>query len=437
MKSAAPVPWRTRAAMSHRMSGAATHIAEAAVKTTSPAVNNRRAPRRSPRPPARSRKLANGNVYPSTTQERPAASVCKVARMLGRATLPAVTSSSAMPSPKLLAMRVSRGAGCGRRMGGSSGVDGMDALAAPAVASSAHGDHAILHGMADWDAGRFFLELARAETLARAARRLRVDYTTVGRRVSAFERELGAKLFERTPDGFVLTDAGESIRAAAEQMEQSAVDVEQRALGADRRLSGTVRVAAAESAGHAVVLAAMRDLHQRHPEIRLHLQTGLARLDIARREADLALRFAPPESGDLRIRRLTSMGFALYASEDYLARHRPPAPGAGFAGHDAVLFEEGFRGAPAFASLTDSLRDARAAVRANSMLPRVQAVATGLGVGALTCCLGDADPRLRRGFPHHPAQGVHLCVGVPVCAPRPWRLPPLFAPRGARWTAPS
>ena len=76
--------------------------------------------------------------------------------------------------------------------------------------------------MADWDAVRFFLELARAKTLARAARRLRVDYTTVGRRVSAFERALGAKLFERTPDGFVLTDAGEGIRAAAEQMEQSA-----------------------------------------------------------------------------------------------------------------------------------------------------------------------------------------------------------------------
>src|SRR2546428_1871734 len=199
-------------------------------------------------------------------------------------------------------------------------TEGRRSLCSPAPA-----DHAILHGVADWDAVRFFLELARAKTLARAARRLRVDYTTVGRRVSAFERELGAKLFERTPDGFVLTDAGESIRAAAEQMEQSAVDVEQRALGADRRLSGTVRVAAAESAGHAVVLPAMRDLHQRHPEIRLHLQTGLARLDIARREADLALRFAPPESGDLRIRRLTSMGFALYASEDYLARHRPPA----------------------------------------------------------------------------------------------------------------
>jgi len=286
--------------------------------------------------------------------------------------------------------------------------------------------------MADWDAVRFFLELARAKTLARAGRKLRVDYTTVGRRVSAFERELGAKLFERTPDGFVLTDAGESIRAAAEQMEQSAVAVEQRALGADRRFSGTVRVAAAESAGHSVVLPAMRALHLRHPEIRLHLQTGLARLDIARREADLALRFNPPESGDLRIRRLTSIGFALYASEDYLARHRPPAAGAGFAGHDAVLFEEGFRGAPAFASLTHSLRDARAAVRANSMLSLVEAVANGLGVGALTCCLGDADPRLRRVFPNLPAQRVDLWLVVHADVQRTGRIRALIAALDAR-----
>jgi DNA-binding transcriptional LysR family regulator len=287
--------------------------------------------------------------------------------------------------------------------------------------------------VADWDAVRFFLELARAKTLARAARRLRVDYTTVGRRISAFERELGAKLFERTPDGFVLTDAGESIRAAAEQMEQSALTVEQRALGADRRLSGTVRVAAAESAGHAVVLPAMRALHQRHPEIRIHLQTGLARLDIARREADLALRFTPPESGgDLRFRRLTPIGFALYASKDYLARHRPPIPGAGFAGRDAVLFEEGFRGAPAYMSLTYPLREARAAVRANSMLSLVEAVAIGLGVGALTCCLGDADPRLRRVFPDLPAQRDDLWLVVHADVQRTGRIRALIAALEAR-----
>jgi DNA-binding transcriptional LysR family regulator len=176
----------------------------------------------------------------------------------------------------------------------------------------------------------------------------------------------------------------------------------------------------------------MRELRLRHPEIRLHLLTGLARLDIARREADLALRFNPPESGDLRARRLTPIGFALYASPDYLARHPRPSAGAGFDGHDAVLFEEGFRGSPGFASLAQALRDARAAVRANSMLSLVEAVATGLGVGALTCFLGDANPRLRRVFPELPAQRDDLWLVVHPDVQRTGRIRALIAAVEAR-----
>jgi DNA-binding transcriptional LysR family regulator len=266
--------------------------------------------------------------------------------------------------------------------------------------------------MPDWDEVRFFLALARGGTLARAARKLRVDYTTVGRRIAAFERELGSKLFERTPDGFVLTDAGEAIRGAAEQMEQCALAVEQRALGADRRLSGVVRVAATESAGHAVVLPAMRELHETHPEIRLLLLTGLARLDLARREADLALRLSPPESGDLRARRLTPIGFALYASPAYLSRRAPPKPGGGFAGHDAVLLDEPLRGSSSIGALSASLRDARIAVRTNSLLSLVDAVAAGLGVGPLTCCVADPNPALRRVYPDVPPRRDDLWLVV-------------------------
>src|SRR5438874_11396377 len=98
--------------------------------------------------------------------------------------------------------------------------------------------------MADWSDLRYFLELSRSGTLAAAARKLRVDYTTVGRRLAALERALGAKPFERTPAGLVLPEAGEAIRAAAEEMEEAALLVEQRALGAYRQLAGSVRGAA-------------------------------------------------------------------------------------------------------------------------------------------------------------------------------------------------
>jgi DNA-binding transcriptional LysR family regulator len=245
------------------------------------------------------------------------------------------------------------------------------------------------------------------------------------------ERDLGSKLFERTPDGFVLTEAGQGSRVAAEQMEQCALAVEQRALGADLRLSGVVRVAATESVGHTVVLPAMRQLHRRHPEIRLHLLTGLARLDIARREADLALRLALPESGELRARRLTPMGFALCLAG---VPRPPPAAcaGAGFAGHDVVLFDEQFRGSSAIAALLEPLRDGRAVVRANSLFSLVEAVAAGLGVGALTCCVADAHPGLRRVYPQLPPARDDLWLVVHADVQRTGRIRALIAAVEAR-----
>ena len=168
--------------------------------------------------------------------------------------------------------------------------------------------------MAEWGDLRYFLELSRSGTLAAAARKLRVDYTTVGRRLAALEQDLGAKLFERTPEGLILTEAGEGIRAAAEEMEQAAILVEQRALGADRKLAGAVRVATTEMLGQVVVLPAVRALHEIHPQIRVDLATGAYRLDLARREADVALRYLRPESGELVSRRVARVAKRWIAS---------------------------------------------------------------------------------------------------------------------------
>src|SRR5216684_2566302 len=190
--------------------------------------------------------------------------------------------------------------------------------------------------MPDWGDVRYFLELSRTGTLASAARRLRVDYTTVGRRLAALERDLGAKLFARTPDGLTLTEAGKSIQAAAEEMEQAALLVEQRALGTDRKLAGQVRATTTEMLGSVVVLPAVQALHQRHPEIRVDLSTGAGRVDLARREADVALRYFRPESGELVSRRVARVAQAAYASNDYLASHPRPVRGGSLSGHDIV-----------------------------------------------------------------------------------------------------
>ncbi|TMA18052.1 MAG: LysR family transcriptional regulator [Deltaproteobacteria bacterium] len=256
--------------------------------------------------------------------------------------------------------------------------------------------------MADWSDLRYFLELSRSGTLAAAARKLRVDYTTVGRRLAALEEDLGAKLFERTPEGLILTEAGESIRAAAEEMEEAALLIEQRALGADRKLAGVVRVATTEMLGQAVVLPAVRALHEIHPQIRVDLATGAPRLDLARREADVALRYVRPESGDLISRRVARIAEAAYASKGYLASHPRPAQGDGLAGHDVVMLESrAFRGTRVAG---EEPANARIVLRAGNSLALHRAVALGIGIGGLPCYIGDADRDLRRVFPDAPVE---------------------------------
>ena len=266
--------------------------------------------------------------------------------------------------------------------------------------------------MADWGDLRFFLEVARSGTLTAAARRLRVDSTTVGRRLSALERELGAKLFSRTPGGLALTAAGEAMRTAGAEMEEAVLRGERRALGADRQLSGVVRIATTEMLGEVVVLPAVLALHERHPQIRVDLLTGSGQLDIARREADVALRYVRPDRGELVARRAGSVAFAPYASKKYLAARGRPAPGSGYSGHDVVTYSTTFPqwrfGQPG----GEPLRDARVVLRTNSTSMLLRAVRLGLGIGPLPCFLADADRGLERVLPTGPLESDDLWLVV-------------------------
>jgi DNA-binding transcriptional LysR family regulator len=269
-----------------------------------------------------------------------------------------------------------------------------------------------MQAMVDWTDLRFLLALARHGTLAAAGRTLKVDNTTVGRRLAALERDLGARLFTRTPDGLVLTTAGEAMRATAEDIEQAVLRGEQQVLGADRSLTGVVRVAATEMLGEHVVLPALRALHARHPQIRIDLSVGTSRVDVARREADVAVRYVRPEGGELVARRAGSVAFGAYAARSYLATRGHPQRGAGLAGHDVIAYDTGIRHWRAGDLAGESLADARVVLRTNSTRMLLQAVREGLGIAALPCILARGDRTLERVPAGAPAEidGIWLVV---------------------------
>lgn len=248
----------------------------------------------------------------------------------------------------------------------------------------------------DWNDLRYFLALTRAGTLAGAARALKVEHTTVSRRLAALEAQLGARLLVRTPDGFCATPVGEAIRPLAEEMERAAEAVLRRAHGEDERLDGTVRVTTSEGFSSFLVKA-LAELRARHPELLVEVLSGNAALDLSRREADLAVRLAPTSQPDLLVKRVGECGWGVYASHAYVAR--AGEPGATLDGHDVVAYDDTMAGVPGARWLDENRAGARVVMRGNSIISVLNAASCGMGITSVPCFIGDTESTLVRVRP--------------------------------------
>ena len=150
----------------------------------------------------------------------------------------------------------------------------------------------------NWDHLRFFLALARHGTLTNAAQGLNVSHTTVLRRIKAFENELGTHLFEKTPDGYQLTNSGESLFSEVRSMELAVSTISRRIVGADQRIEGEVAITTTDTIGYTLLPEILARLSATYPALRIRLRISNDLDDMARRVADIAIRAGknPPPS---------------------------------------------------------------------------------------------------------------------------------------------
>jgi DNA-binding transcriptional LysR family regulator len=176
--------------------------------------------------------------------------------------------------------------------------------------------------MERWDDLRIFLAAFREGSCAAAGARLGVNQSTISRRISALETELGVRLFDRTPEGLVPTAAAEEIVPRAELFEVTAAELIGAIEGLDTRPGGVVRIASPVSIASELLAPALPAFLEEQPGLRLELIVGDAIVDLSRREADVALRFVRPDRGDLLVRRVGTLRFAVFGSKTYLDVHR-------------------------------------------------------------------------------------------------------------------
>jgi DNA-binding transcriptional LysR family regulator len=228
----------------------------------------------------------------------------------------------------------------------------------------------------DWEDVRYFVALARGGTLSATARALRVNHATVARRIASLEALLGRALFDRRAKGYVLTAQGRAVLDKAAAMDEAALSV-LRYLDAGTELSGLVRLAAGRVLAERFLIDRLRAFHERYPAIDLEVIGGSRVVSLAKREADVALRYGSPKDSALVGRRLASITFGLYASAAYrdkLKAGQPPA----FIGFDE---QSDFIAEAAW--LAREFGNRRFSFRTNSQTTQAAAARAGYGVALL------------------------------------------------------
>lgn len=250
---------------------------------------------------------------------------------------------------------------------------------------------------------RYFLEVARTGRLISAGRGLAVNHTTVGRRVTALERSLGKRLFDRAPTGWTLTDAGHELVVHAESIESALLASVEGTRADGGRLSGTVRIATPDGFGAFLLAPNLGALRAQHPDLDIEIVTATRHDALATREFDVAVTLERPSPRSVDISELAEYRLGLYATPDYLDSHPTISQMIDLHDHALIGYVESLLDIPSLQMFDEIVPGHRTHIQTNNLTGQWLAAAAGLGISALPLYVGEPDPRLHRVLEHEVA----------------------------------
>ncbi len=251
----------------------------------------------------------------------------------------------------------------------------------------------------DWDRLRVFLAVARTGQILGAARQLGLNHATVGRQLTALEREVKAKLVERRLTGCTLTPAGETMLAAAERVESEMVKLEAGLAGTSGVLTGTVRVGAPDGLGNYFLSRCLSQLSALHPQLVIQLVPLPRSFSLSRREADIVITVDRPSRGSMIVQKLTDYSLSLYVSKDYLTRHGPVRREEDLSSHLFITQVEDLIYSPALDYGRALAQRMPRHFECGSVVGQMEAVRAGTGIGILHDYIAAQFPELKRILP--------------------------------------
>ena len=256
----------------------------------------------------------------------------------------------------------------------------------------------------DWDKLRVFHAVAEAGSFTRAGEDLHLSQSAVSRQVSALEESLRVPLFHRHARGLILTEQGELLFRTAHDVFSKLAMVEARIADNKDEPQGPLKVTTTVAFGSIWLTPRMREFKTLYPDIAVSLVLADTELDLSMRQADVAIRLAPPKQPDLIQRYIMNMNYHVYASAEYLAEHGTPTRPQDLDDHDLVVYGDDAR--PPVENLnwlltagTKPGETREPVLRVNSIYGIFRAVQSGLGIGALPDYMSREATNLKEVLP--------------------------------------
>jgi DNA-binding transcriptional LysR family regulator len=270
----------------------------------------------------------------------------------------------------------------------------------------------------DWDKLRIFHAVASAGSFTHAGQMLTLSQSAVSRQISALEEEITTPLFQRHARGLTLTDEGELLFLAVSDVLSRLGQAEEALKNAQSAPRGSLKITTSHGLGTYWVLPRIESFLAEFPELQVHLVFEDRELDLAQREADIAIRMRAPVQADLIQRKLFTVHYHLYADEKYLAKQGTPQNFGDLAKHTLVAYGES--AAPEIRDvnwLIDAVRkiapEGYRALRINNLTGILHATEVGVGIAALPDYIAAERPNLVRVLPD--TEGPSFDVRLVYC----------------------
>ncbi len=249
-----------------------------------------------------------------------------------------------------------------------------------------------------WDDFKVILALSRGGSVAAAAREMQVDNTTITRRLAAIEESLGTQLLIRNSREFIWTYTGLAAVETAKSMEVAVSETIRAVASGKDEVSGSVRVATAPSLVPILVKHVLPELRSAYPTLNVEFWGAFNRVDLARGEADLALRFARPQEPDFIGRHATDVGWFVYAAQSYIDEQGQPVDHEALRHHRLVLYVQQMHSVSPLSWMEKYHTKNQEAARVDSLTLAGSMVGSGEGIAVLPTFIGDHISGLKRVF---------------------------------------